>query len=80
MKEILVYGLVFASGILIGFAFKWRLVRRSYRYSGTIVVDRDRVSEKIVYSLVLDDYPEKLAFEKMVIFKVDTLDEKSNRK
>jgi hypothetical protein len=49
-------------------------------YGGTIVIDRDKVREKTVYSLVLDDYPEKLEFKKEVIFKVAHPEEESGRK
>jgi hypothetical protein len=73
--------LIFFCGIWVGFLIGF--VARSWLYakfketSGTIVVNRNGLTEKTVYSLVLDDYPEKLEFKKLVIFKVDVSD--SNR-
>jgi len=58
-------------GIILGFLIKSWLLAKFRASSGTIVVKRDGLTEKTVYSLVLDDYPEKLEFKKLVIFKVD---------
>lgn len=74
MKEILIWALIFLLGICVGFLLRWWLVRRTEDYSGTIFVHRDTVSEKVVYSLELNDFPEKLEFKKIVVFKVDTSD------
>lgn len=67
----------------VGFGFRSYLSAKFRHYSGTMIVNKDDLSEKTVYSLVLDDYPEKLQFEKVVIFKVDkvdTSDKSSDRK
>jgi hypothetical protein len=53
---------------------------RFREYGGTIVVGTDDVREVTVYSLILDDYPEKLEFQKEVVFKVDTSAKSSDRK
>ncbi len=67
------YGIIiWWSGCLTVFLVKAWLNGRFRDYSGTIVVGTDELREKTVYSLVLDDYPEKLEFKKEVVFKVDT--------
>lgn len=75
--EVLIWVVVFWSGVIVGYFLKTWMIARFMDYSGTIVVNRDEVREKTVYSLVLDEYPEKLEFKKVVIFKVDTSDENS---
>jgi hypothetical protein len=77
--EILIWMGVFWAGATLGFLFKGWIDFAFRDYSGTLVVNRDDLSEKTVYSLILDDYPEKLEFKKVVIFKVDKPDESSNR-
>lgn len=69
--DVVVSFLLLWLGFIAGFLVKSWLVNRFRDYSGTIVVDKDRLTEKTVYSLVLDDYPEKLEFKKEVIFKID---------
>jgi hypothetical protein len=69
------WAIVFWTGVIVGYLLKTWLITRFMDYSGTIVVNRDEVREKTVYSLVLDEYPEKLEFKKIVIFKVDSSDE-----
>ena len=59
-------------GILLGFAIRTWMTHRFTEYGGTIVIDQDSLRETTVYSLVLDDYPEKLEFKKEVVFKVDS--------
>jgi hypothetical protein len=71
------WAIVFWAGVIVGYLLKTWLITRFMDYSGTIVVNRDEVREKTVYSLVLDEYPEKLEFKKIVIFKVDSSDEHS---
>jgi hypothetical protein len=78
--EILLYVGIFWLGVLVGVIVKGLLERRLKDYTGTIVVKRDELREKTVYSLILDEYPEKLEFKKEVIFKVDTSAKGSNRK
>jgi hypothetical protein len=54
---------------MIGFAVKrWHTHRKTY--VGTILISHE--DEKTLYSLELDDYPEKIALKKEVVFKVDT--------
>lgn len=69
---------MWASFILGCFFWGWYMGK--FRdYSGTIVVEHDELTEKTVYSLVLDEYPEKLEFKKVVVFRVDVPKEDSNR-
>jgi hypothetical protein len=70
--------LMWAAFILGCFAHSW-YIHRFMDYSGTIVVEYDEKQEKTVYSLVLDDYPDKFEFKKVVVFRVDVPDKKSNR-
>ena len=79
MNDVLIYILIFWVGGLSGFALKTWMTYRFRDYSGTIVVGTDTRREKTVYSLVLDDYPEKLEFKKEVVFKVDTSAQSSIR-
>jgi hypothetical protein len=69
------YAATFWGGLLLGFLLSRLLKFERKKYSGTIFVKLDDASEKIVYTLELDDYPETLRFQKMVVFKV----ENSNR-
>ena len=70
--NIVLYVLIFAAGIGVGLLMKVRKVIKFDKYDGTIYVNQDEVTEKIVYTLELDEYPEKLKFKKLVVFKVDT--------
>jgi hypothetical protein len=78
--DIVIYAVLFWSGTLIGYLGRVYLEKRFKDYSGTIVVDTDDLTEKTVYSLVLDDYPEKLEFQKEVVFKIDSSARSSDRK
>lgn len=69
----------FWAAFLLGFAARTWLIGRLGEYSGTIVVDKDKLTETTVYSLILDEYPEKLEFKKMVIFRVLPPEESSDR-
>lgn len=62
----------FIVGFMVGFAVRGWFNSRS-RYSGVIFVEKSE--GKTVYSLVLDDYPEKLEFKKQVVLRVETPDE-----
>jgi hypothetical protein len=77
---IILYTLIFGLGLFIGFLLKSWIIFRFSNYSGTLVVDTDELYEKTVYSLVLDEYPEKLEFQKVVVFRVDTSAKSSDRK
>ena len=63
--EIVICAVIFIIGVIAGFFLK-RLVTHP---TGTILVTEQ--DEKTVYSLELDEYPEKIAFRKEVVFKVD---------
>jgi hypothetical protein len=78
--DIIIYAVIFWSGTLVGYLGRVYLEKRFKDYSGTIVVDTDKFAEKTVYSLVLDDYPEKLEFKKEVVFKIDSSARSSDRK
>lgn len=75
--EILLYLLIFGFGLFVGFLVTLGFVRKN-SYSGTILVTHN--AGKIFYSLVLDDYPEKIEFKKKVIFKVEAPERSSDRK
>lgn len=63
--------LIFWVGLVTGFVLlRWKLYRER-DYSGVIHVTHDELTEKTVYSLELDEYPERLEFKKVVVFKVD---------
>jgi hypothetical protein len=80
MWTVIYWLLIFWAGWLVGFVSKGWLDYKFRDYSGTIVVDKDRLREKTVYSLILDEYPEKLEFKKVVIFRVDSSEQSSDRK
>lgn len=67
---------MFIIGICFGFMISELLGR--YKYGGNIVVTKSE--GKTLYSLELNDYPEKIEFQKKVIFKVLVSDDESNRK
>jgi hypothetical protein len=72
MISLLIYLLILNLGILIGYGARVWMVRRFTDYTGTIHVSKNE--EKTVYSLILDEYPEKLEFKKEVVFRVDASD------
>lgn len=74
--DILRYVLIFWAGIIVGILIKAWLNYRFSSYTGLILVKEEE--GRTVYSLVLDDYPEKLELKKHVIFKVAS-EEESNR-
>jgi hypothetical protein len=76
---LIIYALIFSSGGFLGFLAKaWRM-RKYTDTSGTMYVSKDDRTEKTVYSLELDEYPEKLQFKKVVVFKVNNSEENSDR-
>ena len=77
MTEILIYVLIYCFGLFVGFGLRSYLNRFTH-YSGVIQVTRSE--GKTLYSLVLNEYPEKLEFRKQVLFKVEAPDENLNRK
>jgi hypothetical protein len=76
MIEILVFIGAFWLGIVVGFILKSFLVSRA-KVSGTIFVTRS--DEKLLYSLVLEDYPESIEFKKQIVFKVDASEPSPDR-
>lgn len=73
--EFLMMFVIFNIGFLVGFLFKTWLRFRSY--DGVILITDEE--NKRIYSLELDDYPEKIAFKKEVVFKVETPEESPDR-
>jgi hypothetical protein len=68
---ILWFVLVFWTGVIAGFLVQgWLGYRRSY--DGKIVVTHP--DNRTLYSLELEDYPEKIEFKKEIILKVDSSD------
>jgi hypothetical protein len=64
--EIVICAVIFVIGVIAGF-FLRRLITHP---TGTILVTEE--DEKTVYSLELNEYPDKIAFRKEVVFKVDS--------
>lgn len=54
---ILICVLIFLFGVGVGYILKWELVRRFDDFSGIMYVHKD--PQKTIYSLELDDDPEK---------------------
>ena len=63
--------IIFWIGVTVGVFLGAWLLSRLREVSGTIHVTHDELTEKTVYSLELEEYPEKLEFKKVVVFKVD---------
>jgi len=72
MVTILIYIAIFWVGLLLGFFLHMYLLYGFREYSGTIFIKKDELTEKTVYTLELEDYPDTIAFKKEVVFKVDT--------
>lgn len=64
--------------MFVGFILHIWMINKFKYYSGTLVVDVDD-RDKIIYTLVLDDYPEELKFKKVIALKVDAPAESSDR-
>jgi hypothetical protein len=74
--QILIYIVIFYGGLFVGFCIRaWLQYRTSY--NGAIIVTKE--DDKKLYSLVLDDYPEKIELKKEVILKVVASAEESDR-
>ena len=66
----------YSFGLLTGIIIKtWLIYRASY--NGAILISKE--SDKTVYSLLLDDYPEKIEFKKEVVLKIVASDESPDR-
>lgn len=65
--DILIYVLIFYGGWMTGWLTRVVLQRHSH-YTGTLIVSKDE--GKTLYSLVLEDYPEKIELRKHVLFRV----------
>ena len=79
MWTVIFWFIVFSGGFTLGYIAHGWMNYKFQDYSGTIVVRKDDIREKTVYSLILDDYPEKLEFKRTVIFKVDNSEENPDR-
>jgi hypothetical protein len=66
---IIIYIVIFYFGLMAGYILRSYVSKRFLDYTGTIVVTKKE--EKTVYTLVLDDYPEKIEFQKQVVFRVE---------
>jgi hypothetical protein len=74
--QILVYIFIFYLGGMFGFLIRSWLQSRA-EFNGAILVTKE--ADKTVYSLILDDYPEKIEFKKEVILKVVASEERVDR-
>jgi hypothetical protein len=75
--EILIWVLIFWFGMLVGFLLKSFLMLRFMEYSGVMLINKEE--GKILYSLILEDYPDKLEFKKHILFRVVASEESSDR-
>lgn len=67
---------IFICGVFVGVSISEILGRRN-NYSGNIIMTKKE--GKTLYSLELNDYPEKIEFKKKVIFRVLVPNDESNR-
>jgi hypothetical protein len=56
------------AAFLAGYLIRGWVAYRFSRSTGTIVVSKDE--GRTMYSLILDDYPEKIELQKHVLFRV----------
>jgi hypothetical protein len=77
VMQIVIYILIFYGGLVVGVILKSWLQYRT-GYNGALLVTKEDDNKK-VYSLMLDDYPEKIEFKKEVILKVVASTEESDR-
>jgi hypothetical protein len=77
MTGILIYIAIFYAGVFTGYVIRTLVQSRFRDYTGTIVVSKR--DHKTVYSLILDDYPERIQFEREVVFKVEASDVELDR-
>lgn len=68
--------LIFYFGLLFGLFIA--ILERKKAFIGTIIVIKKE--DGILYSLEMDDSPEKLQFKKRAYFKVKISDDESNRR
>jgi hypothetical protein len=76
VMQILIYILIFYGGFAVGFIIKSWLQYRT-GYNGVLLMTKE--NDKKLYSLMLDDYPEKIELKKEVILKVVASTEESDR-
>jgi len=67
--SIIIYIVIFYFGLMAGYILRSYVSKRFLDYTGTIVVTKKE--EKTVYTLELDDYPERIMFQKQVVFRVE---------
>ncbi len=70
------YILTFYTGAMVGFFIRHWLQSKT-DYDGKIVVTHE--NHRTLYSLELEDYPEKIEFKKEIILKVDASEESLDR-
>lgn len=76
MRDFVIYVLIFYAGAMIGFLIRNWIASKTH-YDGMILVTK--TEGKTMYTLVLDDYPDKLEFKKKVILSVNSADESPTR-
>lgn len=69
MTTFLLFVLALWIGFMFGFLARSTVFNRN-NYTGTIVITKE--NNKTLYSLILDDYPEKIAFREKAVFKIET--------
>jgi hypothetical protein len=76
VMQIVIYILIFYGGFAVGYIIRSWLQYRT-GYNGALFVTKE--ADKKLYSLMLDDYPEKIELKKEVILKVVASTEESDR-
>lgn len=77
MRDIILFMLIFLAGTFVGIFFYAMVIAKSRDYAGTIVIHK--IEGKTLYSLELEDYPEKIEFKKKVVFKIESPGESLGR-
>lgn len=75
---IIIFAILIFYSFLLLILFIMALLERKRAYMGTILVIKKE--DGILYSLEIDDSPEKLQFKKRAYFKVKISDDESNRR
>lgn len=64
----LIYVAIFWGGLMVGMIIRGYM---TWRFASTGIILVSKEEGKTVYSLILDDYPEKLELQKHVLFKIE---------
>lgn len=79
MPQIMLYIFVLLLGGVGGFLLQSWMTSKFLDISGVMEIKKDSETDRILYSLILNDDPENLEFKKLIIFEVVTPEENLNR-